>query len=89
MEAHARLTQKQVESRKADICLTILIIFLTAICILTRILDVIANAFFRLTYLEDSLFSSTELLFIQLFVNIKNVFLYMVQAFGFENAETK
>jgi hypothetical protein len=80
MRAHARLTQKQLESRKADIRLTRLIIFLTAICIVTRILDLIVNVFFRLTYIEVSLFSSTEQLFIKLFVNIKNIFLFMVQA---------
>jgi len=80
MRAHGRLTQKQLESRKADIRLTRLIIFLTAICIVSRLLDLVANVFFRLTFIEESLISSTRLIFLQLFMGITNVFLYMVQA---------
>jgi len=80
MEVHGRLTQKQIEAKKAEIRLTRLVIFLTAICIVTRLLDLISTVLNRLTYIDESLFSPSDEVLIRLFVNIKNIFLYMVQA---------
>jgi hypothetical protein len=80
MRAHGRLTQKQLESRKADIRLTRLIIFLTAICIVTRLLDLISIVLNRLTYIDESMFSPSGQALIRFFINIKNILLYLVQA---------
>jgi len=80
MEAHGRLTQKQVEAKKSEIRLTRLVIFLTAICIVTRLLDLISTVLNRLTYIDESLFSPSGQVLIRFFIDIKNIFLYVVQA---------
>jgi len=80
MEVHGRLTQKQVEAKKAELRLTRLVIFLTAICIVSRLLDLVSTVFNRLTFIDESLFSTSDKILIRFFINIKNILLYMVQA---------
>jgi len=80
MEVHGRLTQKQIEAKKAEIRLTRLVIFLTAICIVTRLLDLISIVLNRLTFIDESLFSPSGQALIRFSIIIKNILLYMVQA---------
>ncbi len=80
MSEHGRLTESQAATKVSENRLTRYVLILAIFCIVSRLLDLVSTVFFRLTFIDETMFSERSLVFIQLSVNLTNCCLYVVQA---------
>ncbi len=80
MQIHADLTHNQAQAKKAETRFTKMSFFLSTICIVSRILDMITTIIFRLTGLAPLMFTADYIALIKLLKSVTNFILYSAHA---------
>ncbi len=81
MRRKAHLLKNRTETRRAEIMFTKMVLILTTICLITRLIDVVARALVRLHYLKMYEFSDVTKSWIVLYHDVSSVLIVSSHAF--------
>lgn len=80
MAKKGHLTKNRTEGKLAEIRFTKMVLILTTICLLSRAMDFAVSSIYRLTIIEDSIFSPTSIRLLLFLMSLIHLFLFSVQA---------
>ena len=75
---HRNLTRQQQNDNKVENRYTTLVIILTTICIISRFFDMATGLFYRLQYLDPSMFSKGQILLITFSKSLSNLIVLII-----------